>query len=253
MIKIFLNGCNGKMGQVIVNLVNTNSEATIVAGADVSTNPQNTFPVFKSISQNNIPADVVIDFSHPSAFDDVLTYCQSSKTALVMATTGLKDEQLDKLHQVSLTIPVFFSANMSMGVNLLMSLCKQAASFLGDSFDIEIIEKHHNQKIDAPSGTALAIADSINQSIEQPKEYIYDRQSKRIKRSVNEIGIHAIRGGNIVGEHTIIFAGHNEIIEIKHEALSKDIFANGAIKAAIYLNKQPSGFYSMDSMINTQR
>ncbi len=253
MIKIFLNGCNGKMGQVIVNLVDTNSEVTIVSGADVVANKQNDFPVFTSITKNNIETDVVIDFSNPSAFNDVLTYCQSSKTALVMATTGLKDEQLDELQQASLTIPIFFSANMSIGVNLLMSLCKQAASFLETSFDIEIIEKHHNQKIDAPSGTALAIADSINQSLEQPKYYVYDRQSNRKKRSPNEIGIHAIRGGNIVGEHTIIFAGHNEIIEIKHEALSKDIFANGAIKAAIYLNKQPSGFYSMESMINIQK
>ncbi|MCK5811765.1 MAG: 4-hydroxy-tetrahydrodipicolinate reductase [Clostridiales bacterium] len=251
MIKIFLNGCNGKMGQVIVDLVDSNSEVTIVAGADVVEKQYNNFPVFTSIIKNNIPADVVIDFSNPLAFNDVLTYCQNTNTALVMATTGLKDEQLAKLQQVSLTIPVFFSANMSMGVNLVMSLCKQAASFLEDSFDIEIIEKHHNQKIDAPSGTALAIADSINKSLEQPKDYIYDRQSSRKKRSPNEIGIHSIRGGNIVGEHTIIFSGHNEIIEIKHEALSKDIFANGAIKAAIYLNKQPSGFYTMNSMLKT--
>jgi 4-hydroxy-tetrahydrodipicolinate reductase len=251
MVNILLNGCNGNMGQVISSMTNEYKNATIKAGVDLSDTPANKFPTYKDIDECIEDIDVVIDFSHPSAFDKTIAYCVKNNTALVMATTGLSEDQKNKLVEVSTLIPVFFSANMSMGVNLVMSLCQKAAKFLDGNFDIEIIEKHHNQKVDAPSGTALAIADSINESLNNKMEYVYNRQPYSKKREQNEIGIHAIRGGSIVGEHSVIFAGTDEIIEIKHEALSKGIFATGAIKASIFMKDKPKGFYNMESIIKT--
>jgi len=252
MINVLLNGCNGKMGQVIKNTIIEYDNMNIVAGVDINSSVENNFTVFNDINNCDKNVDVVIDFSHPLAFNNTLNYCINNKKPLVMATTGLSKEQHEKLINAANIIPVFFSANMSIGINLIMSLCKKAADFLGSNFDIEIIEKHHNQKIDAPSGTALAIADTINQSFNNKKQYIYNREQNRIKRGIDEIGIHSIRGGSIVGEHTVIFAGANEIIEIKHEALSKDIFARGALKAAQFLCNKPKGFYNMESIIKAQ-
>jgi len=249
MINILLNGCNGKMGQVITNIITEYDNIKIIAGVDINNTIKNDFIVFNNITTCTKDIDVVIDFSHPSAFSNTLNYCTTNKKPLVMATTGLTKEQHKQLTDASQIIPIFFSANMSIGINLIMSLCQNAAKFLDDNFDIEIIEKHHNQKLDAPSGTALAIADTINNSFNNKKQYIYSREQNRKKRGIDEIGIHSIRGGSIVGEHTVIFAGPNEIIEIKHEALSKDIFARGALKAALFLWDKPKGFYNMESII----
>ncbi|HOJ09016.1 MAG TPA: 4-hydroxy-tetrahydrodipicolinate reductase [Clostridiales bacterium] len=249
MIKILLSGCNGKMGQVITRLAQQNTDLEIVAGYDINDSIKNQYPVFTNIGNCNIHVDAIIDFSNPAALDNLLEYAVSKKIPLVMATTGLSDLHMKKLKEASGFIPVFQSANMSLGVNLLIDLVKKASKLLEGYFDIEIIEKHHNQKLDAPSGTALAIADAINTVIGQKQEYVYDRHARRKKRSKTEIGIHAVRGGTIVGEHSVIFAGNDEIIELKHTAMSKEIFGTGAIKAALFIyNKQP-GLYSMHDMI----
>ena len=194
-------------------------------------------------------ADAVIDFSHPSCFEDVTGYCKKTGTPLVLATTGLSDEQRASFDKLSEDFALFFSANMSLGVNLIASLVKKAAAILEESFDIEIIEKHHNQKIDAPSGTALMLADEIRDSLSSSPKYVYDRHSMRQKRTKNEIGIHAVRGGTIVGEHDVIFAGNDEIIEISHKAMSKEIFAVGAIKAATFVAGKKNGMYSMKNVM----
>lgn len=249
MIKVLMSGCNGRMGQVISKMVETDDKVKIVAGVDVNTEKNNDYPVFANPFDCDIAVDVIIDFSHPSAFNNLTKYAIEKKTPLVMATTGLSNEQTESLKEVAKSTPVFFSSNMSLGVNLLVDLVKKAAKFLDSNYDIEIIEKHHNQKIDAPSGTALTIADSINSVLNEKCEYIYDRHSRRKKRSPNEIGIHSIRGGNIVGEHSVIFAGTDETIEIKHEASSKDVFAVGAIKAAKFVADKEPGLYGMSDML----
>jgi len=250
MINILLSGCNGKMGRVITRLAENSSECRITAGYDISTAVKNNYPVFTNIEECNEKIDVVIDFSSPAAFESVLKYCTSRKIPLVMATTGLSSSQKDALKNESRNIPIFFTANMSLGINLLIDLVKKAAKTLEGNFDIEIIEKHHNQKVDAPSGTALQIADAISTVLNQNPEYIYDRHSRRKKRSKNEIGLHAIRGGTIVGEHTVLFAGNDEIIEIKHTAMSKDVFGEGALKAAEFIYTKEPGLYSMSDLIN---
>lgn len=249
MIKIALVGINGKMGQVICRMLEDNNSAKIVCGVDINKDKKNGVPVYNSLSEAKDEIDVIIDFSHPSSLESTLKYAMKNNKALVLATTGLSTEQITLVNEASKIIPVFFSANMSLGVNLLIELAKKATALLQDNFDIEIIEKHHNQKIDAPSGTALAIADAINDTCTNSNEYIYDRHSTRKKRSKNEIGIHAVRGGTIVGEHSVIFAGNDEIIELKHTATSKEIFAVGAIKAAIFLNGKDSGMYNMGHLI----
>ncbi len=248
MTKIIMNGCNGRMGRVICDIAGQN-DCEIVAGIDKNTETNFNFPVFPSPALCNIEADVIIDFSHPSAFEGITAFAEEKNLPIVIATTGLSGEQMQKLDMLSQKIPVFFSANMSLGINLLIDLVKKAAKFLEGSFDIEIIEKHHNQKLDAPSGTALAIADGINSALETPCEYIYERQSRREKRSKTEIGIHAVRGGTIVGEHSVVFAGYNEILEINHTAMSRDIFAAGALKAAKYIVGKTPSKYSMSDMI----
>jgi len=252
MIKILLSGCNGRMGQVITRLSANNDELKIVAGYDINNSIKNDYPVFTNMDDCNIKVDVIIDFSNPNAFESILRYAVSRKVPLVLATTGLTPEQRSLLGKASEQIPILSSANMSYGVNLLIDLVKRASKALEGSFDIEIIEKHHNQKLDAPSGTALEIANSINSVLDQKQEYVYDRHSKREKRSKNEIGIHAVRGGTIVGEHSVIFAGNDEIIEIKHTAMSREIFAEGALRAAKFLYNKKPGLYNMADLIESK-
>ncbi|MBZ4646353.1 MAG: 4-hydroxy-tetrahydrodipicolinate reductase [Clostridia bacterium] len=250
MIKLIMSGCNGKMGRVITRLVSENEEFKIVAGFDIVDTVSNDYPVYKNPNDSTEKADVIIDFSHPNSLEKLLPFAVSRKLPIVVATTGLSHQQISKLRETASNIPVFFSANMSLGVNLLIDLVSRAAKLLEDSFDIEIIEKHHNQKIDAPSGTALAIADAISSSLTQTRDYVYDRHSVRKKRGKNEIGIHAVRGGTIVGEHSVIFAGNDEIIEINHSAMSKEIFAVGALKAAKFLIGKKPGMYNMKDLVN---
>jgi len=252
MTRIILSGCNGKMGQVITRLSNENPDVEIVAGFDINDSIKNPYPVFNNPGNCNLDADVIVDFSNPEVLDDLLEFAVTKKISLVLATTGLSDLQKNKIKEYSNIIPIFQSANMSLGINLLTDLVRKAAKILEGYFDIEIIEKHHNQKLDAPSGTALAIADAINDTMEQKQEYIYDRHVRRKKRSKTEIGMHAIRGGTIVGEHLVIFAGNDEIIELKHTAMSKDIFGIGALKAAIFMHGKAPGMYDMNNLIEEE-
>lgn len=249
MTKIILNGCNGKMGQVITRLASEEESLEIVAGFDIIKTKENDYPVFTSPDDFNGEADVVIDFSHPDSLENILAFCRKRRLPIIVCTTGLSNSQKNMMEAASKEIPVFFSANMSLGINLLIDLAKKATALLGDSFDIEIIEKHHNQKIDAPSGTALAIADAISEDMQNSAEYVYDRHISRKKRKKSEIGIHAVRGGTIVGEHTVLFAGNDEVIEIKHSAASKEIFAVGALKAAKFMKGKSAGMYSMNDLI----
>ena len=251
MTKIIMNGCNGKMGQVITRLVSEDNECEIVAGFDVNDSIENTYPVFTNPDEFTGDADVIIDFSHPSALTTVLNYCKKRKLPVILATTGYTDEQKKEFTEASKEIPVFFSANMSLGINLIIALAKKATKLLEGNFDIEIVERHHNQKIDAPSGTALAIADAIDETLSYPAEYVYDRHAVRRKRKPTEIGILAVRGGTIVGDHEVIFAGSDEVIELKHSAHSKEVFAVGAIKAAKFMSDKPAGMYSMNDLIST--
>ena len=250
MTKIIMNGCNGKMGQVITRLVAEDPECEIAAGFDVNDSIENTYPVFTNPEDFTADADVVIDFSHPSALTGILNFCKSRNLPVILATTGYSDEQKKEFTDAAKEIPVFFSANMSLGINLIIALAKKATKLLEGNFDIEIVERHHNQKIDAPSGTALAIADAIDETLSYPAEYIYDRHSVRRKRKKTEIGIHAVRGGTIVGDHEVIFAGTDEVIELKHSASSKEVFAVGAIKAAKFMCSKPAGMYNMNDLIS---
>ena len=251
MINVLLSGCNGKMGRVITNILESNELMNIVCGYDINTE-SDSYPVYSDFSQVKEKVDVVIDFSNPACLDNLISFCGDRRVPLVLATTGLSTEQREKLSALSKRIPVFYSANMSVGVNLLISLVKKAAAVLEGNFDIEIIEKHHNQKIDAPSGTALMIADEITSSLKGNVDYVYDRHFVRKKREQSEIGIHSIRGGTIVGEHSVIFAGNDEIIEVKHTATGKEVFAVGAIKAAAFLVGKHPGMYNMEDLVNAQ-
>lgn len=252
MIKLIMHGCNGRMGQFITKMAAEDPEVEIVAGVDVSDHISNTYPVFRSISECNVDADVIIDFANAKAVDGLLDYCETKKIACVLCTTGLSDEQLGRVNEVSKVAPILRSANMSLGVNLLQKLLKEAAPVLADAgFDIEIVEKHHNQKLDAPSGTAIALADSVNEAFakEDQYEYVYDRSARREKRPKKEIGISAVRGGTIVGDHDVIFAGTDEVITFSHRAYSREVFAKGALSAAKYLNGKPAGYYGMSDVI----
>lgn len=251
MTRIIMNGCNGRMGQAITALVAERSDVEIVCGVDTYTGIKNEYPVYTEISQVQEQADVIVDFSNPSSLDNLLSYAKSKKLPVVIATTGLSAAQKESLEKASKEIPVFFSANMSLGVNLLIDLAAKAARILEETFDIEIIEKHHNQKLDAPSGTALQIADGINAVLSHPHEYIYDRHSVRKKRDKNEIGIHSLRGGTIVGEHSVVFAGPEEVIELTHIAQSRKVFAAGAVSAAKFISGKPAGFYNMHSLVSS--
>jgi len=250
MVRILLSGCNGRMGQVITKIARYREDVKIAAGYDVNDSLPNDYPVFTQLDQCNVSVDVIVDFSHPDALPQVLNHALSGKIPLVVATTGISEDQVAKLKEAAQSIPVLFSANMSLGVNLLLELAQKAAKLLYGNFDIEIVERHHNQKIDAPSGTALAIADAINQSLPEKYRYVYDRHTRRVKRSKDEIGIHAIRGGNIAGDHTVIFAGNDEIIELRHTANSREIFGVGALKSAVFLHDKAPGFYTMKDLLN---
>ena len=248
MINILLCGANGKMGKAVQRAAADFEDVRIAAGYDLNTE-SDSFPVYDTFGNISEKIDCIIDFSHPSVLDGMLDFAMQNKIPAVICTTGLSKEQISKIGNCSKEIPLFFSANMSIGVNLIIDLVKRAAKILDGSFDIEIVEKHHNQKLDAPSGTALAIADAISESVSFNPQYTYDRHSVRKKRDKNEIGIHAIRGGNIVGEHTVIFAGTDEVIEVKHSAASKEVFAVGAIRAAKFMTGKPKGMYSMSDII----
>lgn len=249
MTNILLCGCTGKMGRVVTELAAKRDDCQVIAGVDLSTDANIGFPIFAAAAEFTGKADVIIDFSHPSALEPLLRYAVGSQTPAVIATTGLGQDQLDLIHTASDRIPVFFSANMSIGVSLITELAEKAARVLGGSFDIEIVEKHHNQKIDAPSGTALMLANAISAELEKAPDYEYDRHAKRAPRGKNEIGIHAVRGGTITGEHEIIFAGHDEIVTISHSARSKQIFAAGAVNAAVFIKTKPAGLYAMKDLV----
>ena len=249
MTRIILSGCNGTMGKVITGCVKARENCEIAAGIDLNPDAESGFPVFSKISECNVKADVILDFSHPSALSGTLAFARENHIPAVIATTGLSPQQIAYIRETSQFVPLFFSANMSLGVNLVAELARKAAAVLSDSFDIEILEKHHNKKIDAPSGTALMLADEINDALNGTKEYVFDRHSVSKRREKKEIGIQSVRCGTIVGEHEILFAGPDELISIKHTAMSKEIFATGAINAALFLAKQPNGLYSMKEMI----
>lgn len=249
MINILLNGCNGKMGQVVTQLLKENPKICITAGID--NNPDkynNDYKTYKNIDDVKEKADLLLDFSHPNAINKITEYCLDNGMALVVATTGLSQSQYDFLKKASERIAVFQSANMSYGVNVTVELCINAAKALGKDFDIEIIEKHHNEKKDAPSGTALMIANEINAAVNSSLEFVYDRH-QRGARKHNDLGIYSLRGGTIPGEHIVVFAGKDEIIEIKHTALSRKIFAEGAIKAIEFTANKKAGYYNMKDLL----
>ncbi|MBQ2921926.1 MAG: 4-hydroxy-tetrahydrodipicolinate reductase [Tyzzerella sp.] len=250
MVRLIMHGCNGKMGQVITKIVKEDANAEIVAGIDKYQGIQNEYPVFSDITECNVEADVVIDFSNAGAVDGLLDYCVSKAVPVVLCTTGLSEEQLSKVKETSEKVAVLKSANMSLGINMLLKLLQDATKILAPAgYDIEIVEKHHNQKVDAPSGTALALADSINEVLDNEYNYTYDRSQERKKRDKKEIGISAVRGGTIVGEHEVIYAGEDEVIEFKHTAYSKAVFAKGAVEAAKFLKGKGPGMYGMQDVI----
>ena len=248
MIKIILNGCGGKMGKSITKSITNFPKLNIVAGIDAYSKTLESYPIFENILKCDIDADVVIDFSRPDSLESIIKFCTEKNLPLVLCTTGFSEEQIDTIKEASESFPIFRSANMSLGINVVNSILKQVSALLYDGFDIEIIEKHHNQKVDAPSGTALLLADTIKASINEDIKYVKGRDGIA-KRQHNEIGIHSIRGGNIIGEHSVIFAGQSEIIEIKHEALSRDVFAVGALKASEFIVGKLPGIYDMDDLI----
>ena len=250
MVKIIMHGCNGHMGQVISNIVEKDANAQIVAGIDIADQGKNSYPVFTDIDACQVEADAIIDFSSAKATDKLLEYSAARQIPVVLCSTGLSQEQLAKVEETSRKVAVLKSANMSLGINTLLKLVQDAAKVLAAAgFDMEIVEKHHRLKLDAPSGTALALADSINEAMDNQYHYVYDRSQKREKRDDKEIGISAVRGGTIVGEHEIIFAGQDEVIEFKHTAYSKAIFGKGAVEAAKFLAGKPAGRYDMSDVI----
>ena len=250
MVKIIMHGCNGAMGQVITKLAAEDKDAEITAGIDRVDNRENPYPVFTSCDAGDVEADVIVDFSVAQAVDGVLAYALKRKMPLVLCTTGLSEKQLEDVKTASAQIPILRSANMSLGVNTVFKLAAAAAKILGEvGYDIEIVEKHHNKKMDAPSGTALAIADAINEAMDDRYTYKLDRSAERARREANEIGIQAVRGGTIVGEHEVLFCGPDEVIEIKHTAYSKAIFGKGAIQAAQFLKGKKPGMYQMGDVI----
>jgi 4-hydroxy-tetrahydrodipicolinate reductase len=249
-MKVLLHGCNGKMGQVLSRIISEENDMEVVCGVDICPEKfNNNYPVYRNLSDVNEEVDILIDFSNRSCLNSILEYGLSRNVPLLICTTGFSPEEKEAMTDAARKIPILNSGNMSLGVNLIISLAKQAAEVLYGNFDIEIIEKHHNQKLDSPSGTALMIADAINSSLSDSMEYTYGRHSKTEKRDKKEIGIHSVRGGAIVGEHDVIFAGPGEIVEISHTALSRDVFGYGAVKAAKFLFGKAPGFYSMKDVI----
>ena len=248
MVKILLNGCLGKMGQAVEACVNSREDVMIIAGVDIAEGDR-TYPVHTCFVDVAEDADVILDFSNPLVLDDMLSFAVEHKKPVIICTTGFSEAQVQKIKDTASVIPVFYSGNMSLGINMLIELSKMAAKVLSNSFDIEIIEKHHNQKIDAPSGTAIMIADAIAAEKENA-QYVYDRHAYRKKREKSEIGIHSVRGGTIVGEHEVIFAGHDEVVSLKHTAQSKGVFASGAVNAAVFIKDKPAGLYDMSDLLN---
>ena len=250
MTRVILNGCNGHMGRVLTDIISKDPEIEVACGIDPYTGVQNDYPVFTDIASCDVEADVVIDFSNAKAVDALLDYCEKVNLPVVLCTTGLSDEQLARVDETSKKIAILRSANMSLGVNTILDLLKKATEvFAPAGFDVEIVAKHHNQKLDAPSGTAIALADAINEAADGQYTYVYDRHDRRQKRDPKEIGISSVRGGSIVGEHDVIFAGLDEVITIQHTAYSKSIFANGAVSAAKFLAGKPAGMYGMPDVI----
>ena len=250
MVKVIMHGCNGRMGQVITDLAKEDADIEIVAGIDVIDNKDNGYPVFTDINDCDVEADVVIDFTNSKAVDNLLAYCEEKKLPVVLCSTGLSEEQVEKVSKVSSNIPVLRSGNMSVGINTLIKILETVSKPLKEAgFDIEIVEKHHNQKLDAPSGTAMMLADAVNNELGGDMEYVYDRSSRRSIRPEKEIGISAVRGGTIVGDHDVIFAGKDEVVQITHRAYSRAIFAKGALSAAKFLKGKTSGLYNMSDVI----
>jgi 4-hydroxy-tetrahydrodipicolinate reductase len=253
MVKAIMNGCNGKMGQCITEICAKDEAITIVAGIDTYDGIKNDYPVFASLADCDVEADVIIDFSTAKAVDALIDHCVEKQIPVVLCTTGLSEEQLDKVEKAYEKVAILKSANMSLGINTLLELLKKAAQvFAPAGFDMEIVEKHHNRKLDAPSGTALALADAMNEVLDNEYEYKFDRSQDHKKREKKEIGISAVRGGNIVGDHDIIFAGMDEVITFSHTAYSRAIFGKGAIQAAKFLKGKPAGHYQMSDVIDAQ-
>lgn len=249
MVNIAITGACGHMGRVIAGIIGERSDCLVCAGIDKAGEPYSGFPIVNSVFDLAQKPDIIIDFSHPSALPDLLNYCKMNSVPLVIGTTGYSDEEKAQITAASAQIPIFFTFNMSLGINLLAELAKKAAQVLGGQFDIEIVEKHHNRKKDAPSGTAIMLAEAINDELGNSKRYVYDRHSVRKPRDKEEIGMHSIRGGTIVGEHDIIFAGHDEVITLSHQAQSREVFAVGAVNAAVFLAGKPAGMYAMGDLI----
>lgn len=253
MIKMIMHGCNGHMGQVITELAAQDPDVEIVAGIDVADNRKNDYPVFTNIFDCDVKADVIIDFAAAAAVDNLLTYSRDKQIPVVLCTTGLSEEQVTSLKETSKEVAVLKSANMSLGINTLLKLLRDAAKVFGTAgYDIEVVEQHHRLKLDAPSGTALALADSVNEALGNEYEYVYDRSGRREKRPDKEIGISAVRGGTIVGIHDVIFAGTDEVITFNHTAYSKSVFAKGAIEAGKFLAGKPAGMYDMADVIEAK-
>jgi len=247
---MIMHGCNGAMGQVISGIVAAQEDIQIVAGIDVNPVQKNGYPVFAALEDCDVEADVIVDFTAAAAVDHLLDYCAQAKMPVVLCSTGLSEAQIQKVKDVAKETAVLRSANMSLGVNLLLKLVKEAAQVLAAAdFDIEIVEKHHNKKLDAPSGTAIALADSINEAMDNQYHYVFDRSTRHERRDKKEMGISAVRGGSIVGEHDVIFAGQDEVITFNHTAYSKAIFAKGAVSAAKFLAGKPAGLYTMADVI----
>ncbi len=250
MIRVIMHGCNGKMGQMISSLIAQDENMELVAGVDLRDDGHNPYPVFSNIKECDVEADCIIDFSIAAAVDALLDYCEEKQIPCALCTTGLSEEQLSRVKKAAEKVAILKSANMSLGINLLLKLVKDAADVLANAgFDMEIVEKHHNLKVDAPSGTALALADSINEAMNNEYTYVYDRSARREKRPEKEIGISAVRGGTIVGDHDVIFAGTDEVVTFSHTAYSKAVFGRGAVQAAKFLAGKSAGMYDMSDVI----
>lgn len=250
MVNVIMHGCSGRMGQIISGLVASDENVNIVAGVDILDNGNNSYPVFTNIKDCDVAADVIIDFASAKAVDTLLDYVEERQIPVVLCTTGLSEEQLARVEEVSKKVAVLKSANMSLGINTLFKVLKSVAPMLAEAgFDIEVVEKHHHFKLDAPSGTAIALADAVNESLPEKYDYKFDRSADRKARPKNEIGFSAVRAGTIVGEHDVIFAGEDEVITFSHTAYSRSVFGKGAIEAAKFLSGKPAGYYSMKDVI----